>query len=296
VVIGEMAISALIMITGGAANETLSRHAKRMIGEVVLKAHKQYPDRQILAQDLVSAFETHPWEDTHKKQRAQVMADGLKYFCLDPLSNDFFNQPGEPWPLVDVTIVDFGLFAGSGYEAHRAIAFAGCYHKMLALAEANQRGSRRMIAAFDENHLFTKVPLLAELQTRLAKMGRKLGLGLWLLTQNMADFPDEAHKMLAMLETFICLALPPDEIAQVERFKPLTDAQRKLLLSAQKAKGQYTEGVIISPALTGLFRHIPPKAYLALAGTEQHEKHARAQMMKKTGCTEWEAALKIADA
>ena len=70
------------------------------------------------------------------------------------------------------------------------------------LAEQNQSSGRPIIVALDENHLFTKIPLLAELQTMIAKMGRKLGPGLWAITQNLRDFADEAHKMLSLMEHF----------------------------------------------------------------------------------------------
>jgi hypothetical protein len=96
------------------------------------------------------------------------------------------------------------------------------------------------------------------------------------------------------MESFICLALPPDEIDQVERFRPLTEEQRHLLLSAKKSKGQYTEGVLLSPRLTGLFRNIPPPLYLALAATDPDEKHKRREVMESRGCTALEAALWLA--
>jgi hypothetical protein len=210
------------------------------------------------------------------------------------VSSRFFNTYGDPWPLADVTIVNMGQFANEGNEAQRSIAFAGCASKILALAEANQYSQRPIIALFDEDHLFTRIPLLAAIQTRITKMGRKLGLWAWLATQNLKDFADEAHKMLAMIETWICLALPPDEIDQIERFKPLTPEQRALFLSARKSPKQYTEGVLLSPKVQGLFRNVPPRLYLALAMTEQNEKNHRKQLMEKYHLSEVEAAEMVA--
>ena len=92
--------------------------------------------------------------------------------------------------------------------------------------------------------------------------------------------------MLSMIETWMCLAQPTDEIAKIEQFKTLTREQRQLFLSARKDRGQYTEGVVLSPKLSSLFRSIPPALYLAMAATEQHEKHARQQLMQQLGCTE----------
>jgi hypothetical protein len=77
----------------------------------------------------------------------------------------------------------------------------------------------------------------------------------------------------------MCLALPSDEIDQIERFKPLTTEQHELFLSAKKEKGKYTEGVILSPKLQGLFLNVPPKLYLAMAATDQDEKYQRRSLM-----------------
>ncbi len=62
----------------------------------------------------------------------------MRYFVKDPMASQFFNSHGNPWIDADLTIVDFGLFAREGYEAHRSIAFAGCLNHIQTLAEANQ--------------------------------------------------------------------------------------------------------------------------------------------------------------
>jgi hypothetical protein len=54
--------------------------------------------------------------------------------------------------------------------------------KVLEVAEANQYSNRPIYFIGDENHLFTPNPLLATMKTRIAKMGRKFGLWLWLAT------------------------------------------------------------------------------------------------------------------
>src|SRR5262249_21163108 len=146
----------------------------------------------------------------------------------------------------------------------------------------------------DENHIFTSIPLLADIETRIAKMGRKLGLWLWLATQNMKDFADGARRMLSQIETWMCLALPPDEIQQIERFKTLSDEERLLFLSARKEKGKYTEGVLLSPKIKGLFRNVPPRIFLAMAATDQDEKNLRARLMQEHQCSEIEAVKLIA--
>jgi conjugative transfer ATPase len=301
-ILGEMLIAALVMITGGEEKEEarIRRSDRMLVMDAIIEAAYcvkaksekiNNTNAQLIASDIVEALESianklDPTRDHDKIRRAREMADGLRYFTKDPVSGKFFNTEGEPWGLADVTIIDMGKFSQEGYEAQRSVAFAGCVSKVLELAELNQASNRPIYFVGDENHLFTKIPLLAAMETRIAKMGRKLGLWLWLATQNLKDFSDEARKVLSLMETWMCLALPPDEIDQIEQFKPLTPEQRALFLSARKEKGKYTEGVLLSPKLQGLFRNIPPKLYLAMAATEQEEKHQRKVLMEKLNMTE----------
>lgn len=303
-ILGDMVLAALIMITGGEEKEEnrIRRSDRMLIMDAIIEAAetvKKRGDPQMIAADVVAAFDAMAQRlqeagDVVKSRRAREMSDGMRYFVQDIVGGAFFNSYGNPWPLADITIVDLGLFAQEGYEAHRSVAFCGVFNKIQTLAEANQYTGRSLISVFDENHIVSKLPLLAAIQTRGIKMGRKLGWWLWLATQNMKDFSDEAHKMLAMIETWMCLALPPDEIDQIERFKPLTEEQRALFLSAQKEKGKYTEGVLLSPRLQGLFRNVPPRLYLAMAATEQSEKYERRQLMQKLQCSELDAVRHIA--
>ncbi len=304
-ILGEMVLAALIMITGGEPKEEerIRRSDRMLIMEAIIRAAenvRQAGQQQMIASDIVIAFEQlidrcDPQRDANKISRINEMIGGLNYFITDLTSRQFFNMPGDPWPLADVTVVDFGLFAQEGYEDKRSIAFSGVVSKILALAEANQYSNRPIVAIFDENHLFSKLPLLAAIQTRIAKMGRKLGLWLWVATQNLKDFADESRKMLSLLETWMCLALPLDEIEQVERFKVLSEEKKTLFLSARKEKGKFTEGVLLSPRLQGLFRNVPPKLYLAMAATEQIEKHQRLLTMKKLQKSELEAMKYLAN-
>jgi len=303
-ILGEMVLAALMMITGGEKKEeeSIRRSDRMLIMDAIIQAayavRAQHRD-QLIASDIIDSFEKialtlDPLRDAVKIQRAREMADAMRYFTQDPLSSRFFNTMGNPWIDADVTIIDFGLFAREGYEAHRSIAFAGCMNHILTLAEANQKSHRAIKVVCDENHLFTSIPLLADIETRVAKMGRKLGLWLWLATQNMKDFADGARRMLSQIELWLCLALPPDEVDQIERFKILTPEQRALLLSAQKEKGKYTEMVVLSAKEKGLCRNIPPTLYLAMAATDQDEKYHRARLMKDQQCSEIEAVKTIA--
>jgi len=303
-ILGDMLLAALIMITGGERKEEdfIRRSDRMLIMDAIIGAAYHVRDsgrEQMIAGDIVEAFEREaarldPVREAEKIRRIREMADAMRYFTRDPMSSQFFNAYGSPWTDADLTIVDFGLFARESYEAHRSIAFAGCLNYIQTLAEANQRGERPIFTIIDENHIFTSIELLANIQTRVAKTGRKLGLWLGVATQNLKDFSDGSRRMLAQLEHWLCLALPPDEIDQIERFKPLTAEERALFLSARKEKGKYTEGVLLSPTIKGLFRNVPPRLYLAMAATEQTEKNERARIMREEGCDEIETVKVIA--
>ncbi len=122
------------------------------------------------------------------------------------------------------------------------------------------------------------------------------GRWLWLATQNLSDFPDDAKKLLNMIEWWELLVMPLEEVEQVSRFKSLTPEQRQLLLRATKAPGKYTEGVVLSPRVEALFRVVSPALWLALGMTEKHEKAERMRIMREFGCSELEAAMKVAKA
>src|SRR3546814_2237522 len=100
--------------------------------------------------------------------------------------------------------------------------------------------------------------------------------------------------MLNMIEWWICLSMPPDEVEKIARFRELSPAQKALMLSARIEAVKFTEGVILSKSMEVLFRAVPPSLYLALAQTETGAKAERYQLMQQFGCTELEAAFTVA--
>ncbi len=86
------------------------------------------------------------------------------------------------------------------------------------------------------------------------------------------------------------------EIAEIERFKLLSEEERNLFRSVRKEAKKYVEGVILCNRFKGLFRNIPPRLALALAMTETHEKTERLKIMQQKGCSEIEAAMVMAEA
>jgi hypothetical protein len=98
-----------------------------------------------------------------------------------------------------------------------------------------------------------------------------------------------------MMEWWLCLVMPKEEVEQIARFKDLSNEQRRLLLSARKEPGKFTEGVVLADSVEALFRNVPPPLSLALAMTEKHEKAERAAIMREMNCSELEAVYVVAE-
>lgn len=301
-ILGEMEISARLMITGGEAREDarLTRPDRAMIRRAILSAAEtcHQETRQTLTQDVCDALFTQAADTTlpeNRRTRAFEMAESMSMFC-NGFEGELFNREGTSWPDADITLVDLATFAREGYEAQLAIAYISLINHINNLGERDQHLSRAIVNITDESHIITVNPLLARFLTKGSKMWRKLGIWLWLATQNLADFPDEAKKLLNMIEWWELLVMPPEEVSQLERFKTLTEEQRQLLLSAAKAPGKYTEGVVLASKIEALFRVVPPGLYLALGMTEKHEKAERAQLMREHGISELDAAIMVARA
>lgn len=296
-VMGEMEIIATLMITGGEEEEAkkLTRADRRMIRDAILNGARVAKEakRTTMTEDVAEGFSIISRDEkkypAHRRERAFEMGESLRMFC-DGFEGEIFNSQGEAWPDADVTIVDLATFAREGYNAQLAISYTSIMMRINNLAEKHQHDERPIVMLTDEGHIITTNPLLAPFVVKVVKMWRKLGAWWWVATQNMADFPSAAKKMLNMIEWWICLVMPQDEIEDIARFKNLTPEQKQLMLSARKEPKKYTEGAILSENMEALFRNVPPSLFLSLAGTEKDEKTERAKYMKKFGITEVEAA------
>lgn len=299
--LGEMEIVARVMITGGDTKESerITRADRLLIRNSILaaaRAVKQANREQVLIDDVVSALRA-PANDANlpesRRLRAQEMADSMALFTSG-VAGRFFNRTGQPWPSVDVTILEMGLLAREGYEDQLTVAYLSMMSHINDLVEKNQHTDRQTLVVTDEGHLITTHPLLANYVVKITKMWRKLGAWFWIATQNLADFPDASRRMLNMMEWWMCLVMPKEEIDQIARFRELTEAQRLMLLSARKEPGKYVEGVVLSDKIEALFRNVPPALSLALAMTEKHEKAQRQEIMDELNCSEVEAAYEVA--
>ncbi|MEX2123881.1 MAG: conjugative transfer ATPase [Woeseia sp.] len=301
-ILGEMEIAARIMITGGDEREDarMTRADRLLIRKAIYHAAHDAGERgndQVMTKDVVDALHaigTDPELSEPRRSRAVEMGDGMALFCSG-LAGRFFNRPGTRWPAADVTILDMGMLARDGYEDQLTVAYLSMMSHINALVEQHQREARSTLVVTDEGHIITTNPLLSRYVVKITKMWRKLGAWFWIATQTLEDFPNASRSMLNMMEWWLCLVMPKEEVEQIARFKDLTDEQRSLLLSTRKESGKYAEGVVLADGLEALFRNVPPPLSLALAMTEKHEKAERADLIREQDCTELEAVYVMAE-
>lgn len=300
---GEMALAAQLMITGGEKKEqeNLTRQDCMLILDALVRGAKQAKANgyeQMIPEDVVNAFLQMAKElenkEPDKVTRLRMLADSMAFFCKDAIAKLVFNRRGEPWPDADITLFEQGLFKDEGYETHNALAFMGLMSRTMAKAEKRQFEERFTVVYGDEIHTITKNILTVIYLTKCAKMSRKFGLWLWLATQNVSDFPVEARKILSMMEFWLCLGMSEVEMKAVEEFRKLSEEERELFRSVRKSAKKYVEGVILCPRIKALFRNVPPRLSLALAMTEKHEKSGRKKLMEQFSISEIEAAKRMA--
>ncbi|HCI2634398.1 conjugative transfer ATPase [Pseudomonas aeruginosa] len=300
-VLGELEITARLMITGGEDKEEarMTRADRSLIRQCILDAAQRCvaQARTVLTRDVRDALRERARDANlpdARRARLLEMADAMDMLCQGA-DGEMFDRPGTPWPEADITIVDLATFAREGYNAQLSIAYISLINTVNNIAERDQFLGRPIINVTDEGHIITKNPLLAPYVVKITKMWRKLGAWYWLATQNIDDLPKAAEPMLNMIEWWICLSMPPDEVEKIARFRELSPAQKALMLSARKEAGKFSEGVILSKSMEVLFRAVPPSLYLALAQTEPEEKAERYQLMRRYGIGELDAAFKVAE-
>ena len=301
--LGEMEIMARLMITGGVPSEEkrLRRDDLELLRSAILHAGDQTsPGCQTMTGDVVASLRQTAAGDmtgaksSHRRAAAERMASAMNLFCTGA-DGEIFNRPGRSWPDVDVTVVELGYYARKGYEDRLAVAVTGLMSAIQNRVEAEQYSDRQTIVVVDEAHVLLQNPLVSPYLARIVSTWRTFGAWLWIATQNLRQFPEEAKQLLDQPEWWILLGIDKDEIDQISRFRDLSPEEKSMILSAQPAQGRYTEGTVVSGKLLNLFRNIPPPIALALAQTEKHEKAARARICKERGVTELEAAEHIAD-
>ncbi len=296
----EMTLACSLMITGCDPHEKpISRMDKRYIMDALLKAAnaaKAQSFNQMIPSDVARAFvDLAACAQQEGREsvanRLQEMSSGIALFCQDPLTARYFDTRGEPWPSVDVTVFELGLFKDSDeYTAQRTLAFVTLMNRALSVAEHYQhKDNRDTIFVGDECHLLTQNIYSAASLTRCSKMSRKVGLWLWLLSQNINDFSDNSRKMLSMMEFVFCLSLSDEEIHKLSDIIHMSAEDKRMLQAVRKESGKYVEGVVLSKKVRALFRNVPLRLSLALAMTEKSEKAELYQLAKTHDCNLLEA-------
>lgn len=299
--LGEMMISAIMMITGGEKGEVerMTRADRYLISRAIILASikasrlgKKHPLTEDVGIELMN-MQGGAAMSAQRSARAEEMGQAMMSFTQS-LRGKLFNTYGSDWPEVDVTLVELGKLVQDGYEDAMTLAYTGIVDSVHARGEKYQYEGRPLVMITDEAHLVTTSDLLGPKLAKATKMWRKLGIWLWLATQNMKDFPDSMSRVLSMCEWWLMLTMDKSEIEEVARFRSLTKEQRAMMESAVKEPPKYTEGVTLSAAFSGLFRNVPPPLSIALAMTENSEKNERMKLMVKHGITEVEAAHLVA--
>ena len=300
-ILGEMLIIAQIMVTGCVPTEEakFSRQDGALLKEAILNAAvtaKKAKRKHLITEDVIVALDALKAHRESKRGRIEEMVDAMKLFT-DGFAGEMFNRPGDELPDADYIRIDLGsLASGNDTKDKLSVAYISLMNQIIARAKRTKNDGRDTIALTDEAHVITTEKLLAKYLVTLAKLlGRRDAVWLWMATQNMKDFPDEAEKILSMFEWWVLLFVNAEELKQVERFKSLTDDERQMLLNTRKVPKKYTEGVVLADNVQGLFRNVPPTPCLLLAGTEKEEKRERRLVMEREGCTEVQAAMILAE-
>lgn len=299
----DFVAAAILMITGADKKEleALTRQDRYFILEGIKRGAKNSVAagyQEMIPSDLANAFsELSKLANTSDiAKRYSILEHGLRTFVEAPLNAMYFDQRGKSLPDVDVTWLELGVFKDDREEneAPRALVFITTMNNTMTMAEKYKSEGRPTIFFGDECHIVTKKPITAACVVQCAKMSRKVNLWIWLATQNVKDFPDDAKKIVSMMEYLFVLYCDVKEREEILRFRELTEGQQRMIGSLKKAKGKYMENVMICNLGSYLFRNIPPREVLALAGTDSEENHLRSKLSQEFDCSEVEASLLMA--
>ena len=165
-----------------------------------------------------------------RRARLLEMADAMDMFCQG-VDGEMFDRSGTPWPEADITIVDLATFAREGYNAQPRLPTSAHQHgqqhrraRPVPRPADHQRDGRR-----PHHHEEPAARALRGQDHQDVAQARRLVLAG--ATQNLDDLPKAAEPMLNMIEWWICLSMPPDEVEKIARFRELNASQKALMLS-----------------------------------------------------------------
>jgi hypothetical protein len=225
------------------------------------------------------------------------MADAIELWTTG-LRGKLFNRHAEGFSAdYDLTVIELGALGKKGSEDMLAVAGLSAIYTIIALAEKLQGSGRAIEVKIDEAHLWAKIKLLMGGLVTGAKVFRKLGCWLNVITQDISDFADaDAQKILGNAEFWWLMRLDEKEIRQAGTVLSLSDEARHLIQFLRKEERRFVEGVSLSEKFdSAMVRFVPPSLMLALGQTDGKEKEARYRLMREKGIEELDAALLIAE-
>ena len=114
--------------------------------------------------------------------------------------------------------------------------------------EARQYEGRLTTFVVDECHIPLSTQITANYLVQCGKMSRKIGLDLYMATQNPEDFKDSAVKLLQIFENFELLSFKSHAARKkvIEDLLDLGDKAVRLNKSIANLSGKYSESLLIN--------------------------------------------------
>lgn len=304
--IGEMELTAQIMISASEPDKKLTGGQRLAIREALKNAAQTVFDEYgkdgiVIPSDVAKELNllSKDPEYAHQASLVAELSQSLKLFCTGLNGHLFNRREGHLWPEVDLNVIDLAQAAGEGNGATMDVAMVSLMQTVNNLIEREQYSGRHTLFFVDEAHLLLERDLLPVVLVKGTKTWRKWSAWLFLATQSVEDISGTASKMLSMIEWWILLAMPIEEVENLSHFRELTEEQKHMMRQAVKNPGKYVEGVLLSTRTQSLIRNVPPSHALALALTEGHEKAERAALIKEHGLkgefAEYDAVVMVAE-
>lgn len=300
--LNEMVIATRLMLTQGLVKEDLliSLTDMILIHEAVMAAMAHCADNDIdtlTVNHVADAFLRVGQlpEKSHHHKRCLEFSEKLTYYTTDIVRRNLIHGNAEPFQLDDVLHVDLGFMKEAGYEDLLNIVCMSLLSFILSMAEKNKNSHRPIVLILDEVHILLKSELFTAALVLALKIARKLGLWIWLATQNVGDFSGNAcAKGLSIIENWVFLNTSQQELTQAKKFIQISDKATSQILGLTKASGLFTEGYLMGKQHEGIFRSIPPREILTMAMNEQTEKNLFDTFAKEHNLSEVQTIYQLA--
>ena len=294
-VYGEMTSIAALMIAAGDAD--LLGWEKDLIHSAIKHAAAKVPGQGITVKEVASSLEelSHQHRSSKHSERLLEMSGSMRRFCTGLVGN-LFDGRTQSLPIdADCVIVHLGIATRKGYESMLKVFYSSYISEISTLIEqARAAGdSRETLVITDEAHTILRHEPLARHLASVTAQWRTWGAWVWLITQNLRQFPESSKILLSLFEWWWVMHCTRDEIQTLKDFRELTPQDEKLLMRIRKQSGFYTEGVLLSEKVSGLFRAVLPDLSLAISQTEKHEVEKRQVKARHSNISELEAGIAI---